>query len=279
MPFSRSRSIESITRLVDVLVGAERRRTARAWRRPAWSCRGRRGRRSPRCGVIANGWHAPPYPRGRAPPAPHPRLDRLDRHAGARHRRPRGRRVRARRPVAPSAPGRRWSSRPARHGVARIALADADAAARAAEAWTDGEVLAGAEGLVRLVVESDADLVLNALVGCAGLGPTVADARARASTSRWPTRSRWSSAASSSSQLAEATGAQIIPVDSEHSALHQLHRRRSAPGAVDKLVLTASRRPVPRPHARRARGRHRRGGARATRRGRWAARSRSTRPR
>src|SRR3954447_25911481 len=36
------------------------------------------------------------------------------------------------------------------HGVGRIALADADAAARAAEAWTDGEVLAGAEGLVRL---------------------------------------------------------------------------------------------------------------------------------
>ena len=35
-------------------------------------------------------------------------------------------------------------------------------------------MLAGAEGLVRLVVESDADLVLNALVGSAGLGPTVA---------------------------------------------------------------------------------------------------------
>jgi len=60
------------------------------------------------------------------------------------------------------------------HGVSRIALADEDAAARAAEAWTDGEVLSGAEGLVRLVVESGADLVLNALVGSAGLGPTVA---------------------------------------------------------------------------------------------------------
>ena len=31
-------------------------------------------------------------------------------------------------------------------------------------------------------------------------------------------------------QLAEATGAQIIPVDSEHSALHQLHRAASARG-------------------------------------------------
>ncbi|HXP36634.1 MAG TPA: 1-deoxy-D-xylulose-5-phosphate reductoisomerase, partial [Solirubrobacteraceae bacterium] len=50
------------------------------------------------------------------------------------------------------------------HDVTRIALADADAAARAAEVWTDGHVLGGAEGLVRLVVESGADLVLNALV-------------------------------------------------------------------------------------------------------------------
>jgi 1-deoxy-D-xylulose-5-phosphate reductoisomerase len=39
--------------------------------------------------------------------------------------------------------------------------------------------------------------------------------------------------------LAEATGAQIIPVDSEHSALHQL-LSSERPGAVDKLVLTAS---------------------------------------
>src|SRR3954462_4387574 len=60
------------------------------------------------------------------------------------------------------------------HGVSRIALADPDAGARAGEAWADGEVLSGPEGLVRLVVESGADLVLNALVGSAGLGPTVA---------------------------------------------------------------------------------------------------------
>src|SRR4051794_27570219 len=61
-----------------------------------------------------------------------------------------------------------------RWGVDRIALADADAGARAAEQWGGGEVLSGAEGLVRLVVESEADLVLNALVGAAGLGPSVA---------------------------------------------------------------------------------------------------------
>ena len=41
-------------------------------------------------------------------------------------------------------------------------------------------------------------------------------------------------------QLAEATGAQIIPVDSEHSALHQLIEGESRPGTIDRLVVTAS---------------------------------------
>jgi 1-deoxy-D-xylulose-5-phosphate reductoisomerase len=40
--------------------------------------------------------------------------------------------------------------------------------------------------------------------------------------------------------LAEATGASIIPVDSEHSALFQLVNAEQQPGTIDKLVLTAS---------------------------------------
>jgi 1-deoxy-D-xylulose-5-phosphate reductoisomerase len=123
-------------------------------------------------------------------------------------------------------------------GVRRIALADADAAAQAAEAWTDGEVLSGAEGLVRLVVESGADLVLNALVGSAGLGPTVATLGegidlALANKESLVVGGELVMA------LAEATGAQIVPVDSEHSALHQL-LAGEPPGTVTKLVLTAS---------------------------------------
>src|SRR5437763_4775778 len=62
----------------------------------------------------------------------------------------------------------------AEHGVGRVALADEGAAARASEAWTDGEVLSGPEGLVELITEVDCELVLHALVGSAGLGPTVA---------------------------------------------------------------------------------------------------------
>ena len=124
------------------------------------------------------------------------------------------------------------------HGVARIALADEDAAAQAAEAWTEGEVLGGAEGLVRLVLESGADLVLNALVGSAGLGPTVATLGegidlALANKESLVVGGELVMA------LAEATGAQILPVDSEHSALFQLLAGERA-GAVEKLVLTAS---------------------------------------
>jgi 1-deoxy-D-xylulose-5-phosphate reductoisomerase len=124
------------------------------------------------------------------------------------------------------------------HGVGRIALADRDAAARAAEAWTDGQVLGGAEGLVRLVVESEADLVLNALVGSAGLGPTVATLGegidlALANKESLVVGGELVGA------LAEATGARIVPVDSEHTALHQLIAGQPA-GAVERLTITAS---------------------------------------
>jgi 1-deoxy-D-xylulose-5-phosphate reductoisomerase len=123
-------------------------------------------------------------------------------------------------------------------GVARIALTDADAAARAAEAWTDGEVLSGAEGLVRLVVESEADLVLNALVGSAGLGPTVATLGEGIDLAL-ANKESLVVGGELVTQLSEATGAQIVPVDSEHSAIHQL-LAGEAPGTVERLVVTAS---------------------------------------
>jgi len=125
-----------------------------------------------------------------------------------------------------------------RFGVRRIALADPDAGARAAEAWTEGEVLVGAEGLVRLVVESEADLVLNALVGSAGLGPTVA-ALGEGIDLALANKESLVVGGELVMALAEATGAQILPVDSEHSALHQLLAGERA-GTVEKLVLTAS---------------------------------------
>ena len=125
-----------------------------------------------------------------------------------------------------------------RHGVARVGLADAGAAARAAEAWTEGEVVTGPEGLVSLVTESGADLVLNALVGAAGLGPTVA-ALGEGIDLALANKESLVVGGELVTALAEATGAQIIPVDSEHSALHQLIAGER-PGTVERLVLTAS---------------------------------------
>jgi 1-deoxy-D-xylulose-5-phosphate reductoisomerase len=124
------------------------------------------------------------------------------------------------------------------HRVERIALADAHMAARAAEAWTEGEVLSGAEGLVRLVVDAGADLVLNSLVGSAGLGPTVATLGegidlALANKESLVVGGELVTA------LAEATGARIFPVDSEHTALHQLIAGQP-PGSVQRLTITAS---------------------------------------
>jgi 1-deoxy-D-xylulose-5-phosphate reductoisomerase len=124
------------------------------------------------------------------------------------------------------------------HGVDRIALSDEAAAARAAEAFAGGTVLAGAEGLVELITDTDCDLVLNALVGSAGLGPTVA-ALGEGRDLALANKESLVIGGELVMALAEATGATVIPVDSEHSALHQLIGAER-PGHVDRLVLTAS---------------------------------------
>jgi 1-deoxy-D-xylulose-5-phosphate reductoisomerase len=124
------------------------------------------------------------------------------------------------------------------HDVRRIALADPDAAARAAEAWTDGEVLTGPDGLVRLIAESECELVLNGIVGSAGLVPTVATLGEGIDLAL-ANKESLVVGGELVTQLAEATGAQIIPVDSEHSALHQL-LASERPGTVERLILTAS---------------------------------------
>jgi 1-deoxy-D-xylulose-5-phosphate reductoisomerase len=124
------------------------------------------------------------------------------------------------------------------HGVGRIALASRDAAALAEEAWTAGEVLAGSEGLIQLVAESGADLVLNAIVGSAGLGPTIV-ALTEGIDVALANKESLVVGGELVTALAEATGAQLIPIDSEHTALHHL-LTGEPPGVVEKLIITAS---------------------------------------
>jgi len=124
-----------------------------------------------------------------------------------------------------------------RHGVPAVALADADAAERASKEW-DGQVLSGEAGVRDLIASSSPDLVLNAVVGAAGLGPTIV-ALTEGIDVALANKESLVIGGELVTALAEATGARIIPVDSEHSALYQLIRAEQ-PGTVERLVLTAS---------------------------------------
>ena len=139
------------------------------------------------------------------------------------------------------AAGRGWETTVAqarKHGVGTIALADPDAAARAAADWGDGTVLAGEDGVRELIAATAPDLVLNGIVGAAGLGSTVAALSAGIDVAL-ANKESLVLGGELAMALAEATGARLLPVDSEHSALHQLIGAE-APGTVDRLLITAS---------------------------------------
>ena len=123
------------------------------------------------------------------------------------------------------------------HGVPTVALADGGAAERARSAW-DGRVLVGEEGIRELIAGSGADLVLNGMVGAAGLGPTIV-ALGEGIDVALANKESLVIGGELTTALAEATGARLLPVDSEHSALHQLIGT-AQPGTVERLVLTAS---------------------------------------
>jgi 1-deoxy-D-xylulose-5-phosphate reductoisomerase len=138
------------------------------------------------------------------------------------------------------AAGKRWERVVAQardHGVPAIALADAEAAAAARGAW-NGRVLEGDEGVRELVAGSGADLVLNGIVGSAGLGPTVV-ALTEGIELALANKESLVVGGVLVTALAEATDTRMIPVDSEHSALFQLVNAEP-PGTIERLVLTAS---------------------------------------
>ncbi|HEU5142719.1 MAG TPA: 1-deoxy-D-xylulose-5-phosphate reductoisomerase [Solirubrobacterales bacterium] len=123
------------------------------------------------------------------------------------------------------------------HGVPTVAVEDDEAAAQAASSWS-GQVLAGEQGVRELIAAAEPDLVLNAMVGAAGLGPTIAALNAGIDLAL-ANKESLVVGGELVTQLAEATGAVITPVDSEHTALHQLIAGQP-PGSVERLVITAS---------------------------------------
>ncbi len=110
-------------------------------------------------------------------------------------------------------------------------MADEAAAAKVGDvAYT------GPEAVTHLVENTQADVVLNALVGALGLKPTLA---ALASGARLALANKESLVAGGPLVLKAAHPGQIVPVDSEHSAMAQCLRGGTA-DEVAKIVLTAS---------------------------------------
>lgn len=126
-------------------------------------------------------------------------------------------------------------------GVGVIALADPAAAAeaRASGAFPAGiRILEGTAGLTEAACLPEVTMVVSAVVGTAGLAPTLAALAARkdvalASKELLVLAGKFVTAA------ARASGARLLPVDSEHNAIHQLLRDKPR-GDIDRLVLTAS---------------------------------------
>ena len=135
---------------------------------------------------------------------------------------------------------RRWQPRYA-------AVADA-ASARSLRAalHADGlatEVLEGESGLEEIAADPGADTVMAAIVGAAGLAPTVAAARAGKRLLLANKESLVMAGRFFMSAVQEG-GAELLPIDSEHNAIFQClpggYRTGDTPASVRRLLLTAS---------------------------------------
>lgn len=120
------------------------------------------------------------------------------------------------------------------------ALADEKAARdlRIRLADTNVKVFSGEQGICRMIEESDADITLNAILGESGLAPTLA-ALHKGGRLALANKESLVVAGDLVMQTAKDTGTEIIPVDSEHCAIHQCLRAGSHE-AVKKLIITAS---------------------------------------
>lgn len=110
-----------------------------------------------------------------------------------------------------------------------------DAAAAAGRPEYRPEIVAGPDASARIAAV-EADVVLNGITGSIGLAPTLAALKSGATLAL---ANKESLIVGGSLVKAAATDGQIVPVDSEHSAIAQCLRSGTA-GEVDKLILTAS---------------------------------------
>lgn len=126
-----------------------------------------------------------------------------------------------------------WALRPALVSVAESVADDVRG-----HLPPETELVTGEAGAVRVAEAADADVVLSAIPGLAGLAPTRA-ALALGRTVALANKESLVVAGPLMMELARQSGGKIIPVDSEHSALWQCMVGED-PASVDTLILTAS---------------------------------------
>jgi len=109
---------------------------------------------------------------------------------------------------------------------------------RAELAGTNTRVVVGEAGLLEATADVAADITISAIVGAAGLKPTMAAIEA-GSDIGLANKEAMVVAGTFMKHAAERMGAAILPVDSEHNALHQCLRGEKQE-EVKRLILTAS---------------------------------------
>ncbi|HWZ03915.1 MAG TPA: 1-deoxy-D-xylulose-5-phosphate reductoisomerase [Mucilaginibacter sp.] len=105
-------------------------------------------------------------------------------------------------------------------------------------AATNVKVLAGIEAIIDTVTHPDIDIVLTAMVGFAGLEPTIAAIKAGKDIAL-ANKETLVVAGELVTGLAKKHGVKILPVDSEHSAIFQCLAGEQE-NSVEKIILTAS---------------------------------------
>jgi 1-deoxy-D-xylulose-5-phosphate reductoisomerase len=130
-----------------------------------------------------------------------------------------------------------------RYAVMRDAAAAASLAAALRSAGSATEVLAGADALAEVAASSDVDAVMAAIVGAAGLPSTLAAARAGKRV-LLANKESLVVAGRLLVDTAQASGAALLPIDSEHNAIFQCMpadlQAGQAARSVRRILLTAS---------------------------------------
>ncbi len=104
---------------------------------------------------------------------------------------------------------------------------------------TSTKIYSGAEGVCMCASDTDADTVIDSIVGLAGLRPALSVLES-GKTLALANKEALVAGGNLVLKAAEKTGKEILPVDSEHSAIFQCLQGRPSNKALKKIILTAS---------------------------------------